>query len=58
MSASFHGPGFIPAIGPEQEIVDIIEQNYAEDGDGRYVEVELAAKEIIQLLTERYGLVT
>jgi hypothetical protein len=53
-----HGPGFIPAIGPEQEIVDIIEQNYAEDGDGRYVEAELAAKEIIQLLTERYGLVT
>lgn len=52
-----HGIDFLPAVGPKADIVAIIEANYEEDGDGRYVNEGACAQEIIDHLVERYGLV-
>jgi hypothetical protein len=58
--ASTHGGSFIPLVGPEAEIVRILQGNYeaSEDlGDGNSVvlDEENAAREIVALFREQYG---
>jgi hypothetical protein len=55
MFRSEHGSTFVPAVGPHRDIVRIIEDNYYEDGDGRAVEAELAAREIVEFIEREYG---
>lgn len=51
-----HGVDFLPATGPKADIVEIIEANHEEDGDGRYVNEAAAAQDILDHLRERYGI--
>jgi hypothetical protein len=57
--ASTHGGSFVPLVGPEAEIVRILQGNYeGDDSEGVVLDEENAAREIVALFREQYGVVT
>jgi hypothetical protein len=56
VKASSHGGSFVPLVGPETEIVSILQHNYEGDDDGgALLDEENAAREIVALFREQYG---
>jgi hypothetical protein len=58
--ASTHGGSFVPPVGPEADIVRILQGNYEAsevlgDGNSVVLDEENAAREIVALFREQYG---